>query len=71
LAYRAWLPKRWKKTAIMADRFLFFVGSAIIATTLALLATYHEYKILAETITVIVGTTGGFLSIIEYFRRRK
>jgi uncharacterized membrane protein len=55
----------------MAERLVFFFGAAIIATTLALIATYHEYKIIAETVTVIVGTLGGILSIVEFIRRRK
>lgn len=55
----------------MGDRFLFFLGSAIIATTLALIATYAEYKFVAETITSIIGTIGGVISIIEYLRRRR
>lgn len=55
----------------MGERFLFFLGSAIIATTLALLATYTEYKTIAETITVIVATTGSILSLIEYLRRQR
>ena len=60
-----------KNLAAMADRFLFFIGSAIIATTLALLATYHEYRVVAETITTVIGTVGGIISIIEYLRRRR
>jgi len=54
----------------MGERFLFFLGSAFIATTLSLLATYHEYRVVAETITVIIATTGGVLSIIQYFKNR-
>ena len=54
----------------MGERFLFFIGSAIVATTLALWTTYHDYRVLAETITVILGTTGGILSIIQYLRKK-
>jgi len=54
----------------MGERFLFFLGSAIIATTLALLATYADYKAIAETIMLLVATTGGLLSVVEYFRRK-
>jgi hypothetical protein len=53
----------------MGERFLFLLGSAIVATTLALLATYSEYKVLAETVTLLIGTTGAILSLIDYIRR--
>jgi hypothetical protein len=54
----------------MGERFLFFLGSAIIATALALLATYADYKGIAETIILLVATTGSLISLIEYFRRK-
>lgn len=50
----------------MDERFVFLTGSVIVATALALLTTYNDYRDTAEMIMVILGTTGGILSIIQF-----
>lgn len=35
-----------------------------------MLATYSDYKVLAETVTLLIATTGAVLSLVDYFRRR-
>ena len=55
----------------MDERFVFLSGSAIVATALALLTTYSDYKSTAEIIMVILGTTGGILSIIQFVSKNK
>jgi len=55
----------------MGERLIFFIGSAIIATTLALLTTYPEYKLIAEMVTVLIATTGSVISIVDFIRKKR
>jgi hypothetical protein len=42
----------------------------ILATTIALLQSYREFRALSEVVTLILGISGSILGIIEFFRKK-
>lgn len=54
----------------MKARILAFLGAAIVATLLGLMATYKEYQPAVDTLISVVSALGSFLAIYEFFRNK-
>jgi hypothetical protein len=53
------------------NRIVFLLGSLIVATALALLQTYNQYRYLSDLVVFYIGVIGGLLSLVQYFARKK
>ncbi len=54
----------------MSNRILFFFGAMLVATALALLQTYPEYRFLSDLVVFFIGVVGGIVSIVQYVQQR-
>ncbi|MFZ5630601.1 MAG: hypothetical protein ACOY5B_15825 [Spirochaetota bacterium] len=54
----------------MNNRILFFIGAMLVATALALLQTYPEYRFLSDLVVFFIGVVGGLISIAQFFQQR-
>lgn len=54
----------------MSGRFAIFLGTLIIATLVALLATFKEYKPLVDIAVFVLGLSGSLLAIVQFFREK-
>jgi len=55
----------------MNSRVVFFLGSMIVATALALLQTYDKYRYVSDLAVFYIGVVGGLLSLVQYLTRKK
>jgi len=53
----------------MSGKLLFLLGALWVSCAITLLATYQPFKEFVEPFMMILGITGFFLSLFDFFQR--
>jgi hypothetical protein len=57
-----------ERTGEVTSRIAILIGVLILATLVALLHTFKEYRQIMETLVLVLGVSGSLLGILQYFR---